>query len=99
MCNLSWTPHSSLEKDNSLKTTPVLARRWAVWSILTKNLSCVIIPPKDTQHVDVIIILKSVWWPLTPSPLAYSVYSFENDDNSGRPLTRTELVTAIPVIS
>ena len=21
-CNLSWTPHSNLEKDNSLKTTP-----------------------------------------------------------------------------
>ena len=36
MCNLSWTPHSNLEKDNSLKTTPVLAQRWAVWSILTK---------------------------------------------------------------
>ena len=33
MCNLSWTPHSNLEKDNSLKTTPVLAHRWAVWSI------------------------------------------------------------------
>ena len=38
MCNLSWTPHCNLEKDNSLKTTPVLAQRWAVWSILTKNL-------------------------------------------------------------
>ena len=38
MCNLSWTPHSNLEKDNSLKTTPVLAQRWAVWSILTKNM-------------------------------------------------------------
>ena len=37
MCNLSWTPHSNLEKDNSLKTTPVLAQRGAVWSILTKN--------------------------------------------------------------
>ena len=37
MCNLSWTPHSNLEKDNSLKTTPVLAQRWAVWNILTKN--------------------------------------------------------------
>ena len=37
MCNLSCTPHSNLEKDNSLKTTPVLAQRWAVWSILTKN--------------------------------------------------------------
>ena len=37
MCNLSWTPHSNLEKDNSLKPTPVLAQRWAVWSILTKN--------------------------------------------------------------
>ena len=37
MCNLSWTPHSNIEKDNSLKTTPVLAQRWAVWSILTKN--------------------------------------------------------------
>ena len=35
MCNLSWTPHSNLEKDNSLKTTPVLAKRWAVWSILS----------------------------------------------------------------
>ena len=33
MCNLSWTPHSNLEKDNSLKTTPVLAQIWAVWSI------------------------------------------------------------------
>ena len=31
--NLSWTPHSNLEKDNSLKTTPVLALVWAVWSI------------------------------------------------------------------
>ena len=30
MCNLSWTPHFNLEKDNSLKTTPVLAQRWAV---------------------------------------------------------------------
>ena len=39
MCNLSWTPHSNLEKDNSLKTTPVLAQRWAVWSILAKNHS------------------------------------------------------------
>ena len=38
MCNLSWTPHCNLEKDNSLKTTPVLAQRWAVRSILTKNL-------------------------------------------------------------
>ena len=38
MCNLSWTPHSNLEKDNSLKTTPVLAQRWAVWSILTKKI-------------------------------------------------------------
>ena len=28
---------SGSEKDNSLKTTPVLAQRWAVWSILTKN--------------------------------------------------------------
>ena len=37
MYNLSWTPHSSLEKDNSLNPTPVLAQRWAVWSILTKN--------------------------------------------------------------
>ena len=37
MCNLSWTPYSNLEKDNSLKTTPVLAQRWAVWSILTKK--------------------------------------------------------------
>ena len=26
MCNLSWTPHSNLEKDNCLKTTPVLAQ-------------------------------------------------------------------------
>ena len=33
MCNLSWTPHSNLEKDNSLTTTPVLAQRWAFWSI------------------------------------------------------------------
>ena len=37
MCNLSWTPHYNLEKDkdNSLKITPVLAQRWAVWRILT----------------------------------------------------------------
>ena len=46
MCNLSWTPHSNLEKDNSL-TTPVLAQRWAVWSILTKN-----------SLVDIIVTLK-----------------------------------------
>ena len=39
MCNLSWTPRSNLEKDNSLKITPVLAQRWAVWSILTKNVN------------------------------------------------------------
>ena len=39
MCNLSWTPYSNLEKDNSLKTTPVLAQTWAVWSILTKNVT------------------------------------------------------------
>ena len=38
MCNLSWTPYSNLEKDNSLKSTPVLAQRWAVWSILTIEL-------------------------------------------------------------
>ena len=38
MCNLSCTPHSNLEKDNSLKTTPVLAQRWAVLSILTKDV-------------------------------------------------------------
>ena len=37
MGNLSWTPHSNLEKDNSLTTTPVLAQIWAFWSILTKN--------------------------------------------------------------
>ena len=24
MCNLSWTPHSNLEKDNSLKNTTIL---------------------------------------------------------------------------
>ena len=45
MCNLSWTPHSNLEKDNSLKTTPVLAQRWAVWSILTKKKNT-----KTTTH-------------------------------------------------
>ena len=33
ICNLSWTPHSILEKDNSLSPTRVLAQRWAVWSI------------------------------------------------------------------
>ena len=33
MCNLSGTPHSNLEKDNSLSTTPVLAQIWDVWSI------------------------------------------------------------------
>ena len=32
MCNLSWTPHSSLEKE-TLSTTPVLAKRCDVWSI------------------------------------------------------------------
>ena len=38
MCNLSCTPHSNLEKDNYLKPLrTVLAQRWAVWSILTKN--------------------------------------------------------------
>ena len=42
MCNLSWTPHSNLEKDNSLKTTPVLAQRWTVWSILTIRTSATI---------------------------------------------------------
>ena len=33
----SSSSSSNLEKDNSLKATPVLAQRWAVWSILTKN--------------------------------------------------------------
>ena len=38
MCNLPWTPHSSLEKDNSQTlnhslTRAVLAQGWAVWSI------------------------------------------------------------------
>ena len=42
MCNLSWTPHSNLEKDNSIKTTPVLAQRWAVWSILNKILTKIV---------------------------------------------------------
>ena len=41
MCNLSWTPHSSLEKDNFLNHSCVqLAQIWAVWSIhilRTKN--------------------------------------------------------------
>ena len=32
MCYLSWTPHSNLEKDNSLNHS-VLAQRWADWSI------------------------------------------------------------------
>ena len=36
MCNLSWTPHSSLEKDNSLNHS-VLAQRWAVLSIGLHN--------------------------------------------------------------
>ena len=45
MCNLSWTPHSNLEKDNSLKTTPVLAQIWAVWSILTMNNISPVIGP------------------------------------------------------
>ena len=46
MCNLSWTPHSNLEKDNSLKTTPVLAQRWAVaetslisWTFRPQNVN------------------------------------------------------------
>ena len=35
----------------------------------------------------IINIFKSVWWPLNPSPPpAYSVYSCQNYDNSGRPL-------------
>ena len=33
MCNFLWTPHSSLEKETTLSTTPVLAQVWAVWSI------------------------------------------------------------------
>ena len=41
MCrpNLLWTPHSSLEKDNSpTHSSVVLAQRWAVWSMyITKN--------------------------------------------------------------
>ena len=37
IASFAITTHSNLEKDNSLKTTPVLAQRWAVWSILTKN--------------------------------------------------------------
>ena len=38
MCNL-WTPHSSLEKDNSLNHSCVSPKIWAVWSIQTKNRS------------------------------------------------------------
>ena len=54
MCNLSWTPHSNLEKDNSLKTTPVLAQRWAVWSISTTNLAaCVCVSSKFDQFLPV----------------------------------------------
>ena len=42
ICNLSLTPHSSLENDNYISTTPVLAHNdiWAVWSrptYITKN--------------------------------------------------------------
>ena len=42
MCNLFWTPHSSLEKDNVLSKLlkTVLAQKWAVWRIQlrTKNI-------------------------------------------------------------
>ena len=37
MCNLPWTPHSNLEKDNSLNHSCVSPQRCAVWSILTKK--------------------------------------------------------------
>ena len=33
ICNLSWNPHSNLEKDNSLNHVYMLAQRLAVWSI------------------------------------------------------------------
>ena len=33
MCNLSWTTHSSLEKEQLSKPLQVLAQRWAVWSV------------------------------------------------------------------
>ena len=36
MCNLSWTPHSNLEKDNSLNHSCV-SPKMGVWSILSKN--------------------------------------------------------------
>ena len=59
MCNLSWTPHSNLEKDNSLKTTPVLAQRWAVWSILTKNFSSLCYAHKRVLTIMKVYIKKN----------------------------------------
>ena len=50
MCNLSWTPHSNLEKDNSLKNTPVLAQRWAVWSSVVPVMNG---HPRDQAKVSV----------------------------------------------
>ena len=61
MCNLSWTPHSNLEKDNSLKTTPVLAQRWAVWSILTKKKKEEHMPrPSPNRHGTLMMMTISV---------------------------------------
>ena len=61
MCNLSWTPHSNLEKDNSLKTTPVLAQRWAVWSILTKNIDWLLTDLRFMLRARLLISLSDGW--------------------------------------
>ena len=64
MCNLSWTPHSSPEKDNSLNHLgTVLALVWAVWSIhLTKTK---ISTGRGGGHISIILNVRLVQYVIT----------------------------------
>ena len=89
MCNLSWTPHSNLEKDNSLKTTRVLAQRWAVWSILTKNY---------TQSVGALTIPWSYILSIRHC-YDFAVHSFHVTRNNIRPQRDSRETMSIPAKS
>ena len=51
MCNLSWTPHSSLEKDNSLNHSYVSQKLGCFGVYTTKNLSGSDIELNSVQHI------------------------------------------------
>ena len=56
MCNLSWTPHSSLEKDNSLNHTCVSPSTGCL-EYTTKNLEHPLVQYLDPGHHCVLAFL------------------------------------------